>query len=332
MPRILLALPVLLVPVAATAQEGPSFDCNDASTRTELAICASPELSQLERLMVQSYEGLAATIGQDEARRIADDLLARRQACEGDTSCIAERLVISMEVFDQRAGRPSQFARLEDILPGSPAREDSALPVIEGTPPVVAAPPVVEGAPPVVTPGADSDLPLAAQAPWPGEAGEPGSEDLSDVIDGAELASSDGAAGVAPSADPDGSAAFDTPLSWAFMDLDREERARIQERLVQAGFLEGQAEGTWTNATRAALEDFVREEGSGSFDLSTETGAALLLDYIGSEAFATAFGVQEAAATPVAAAPAATASEPAATPPTVVDVVDTGDPLAGADW
>lgn len=343
MARILLALPVVFVPVVGSAQDGPSFDCGYATTRTELAICASPELSQLERRMVQSYEAFAAASGEREARSVADDLLERRQACEGDTNCIAERLVISMEVFDQRSGRQtesqSQFARLEDILPGAPAGDRpfvAAPPVVVDPPAVTAAPPVAAAEPPVVAaappapaappvaaePG--SDLPLAAQAPWPPEISPVARGELSDAIDGAELASSDGAVGAAPTipvADPDGAAAFDTPLSWAFMDLEREQRASVQERLAQAGFLQGHTDGTWTNGTLAALQDLARQEGSGSFDLTTETGASLLLDYVSSEAFATAFRVEEAAATPVATAPAQR--------PTVVD---TGDPLAGTDW
>jgi hypothetical protein len=187
-----------------------------------------------------------------------------------------------------------------------------------------AEPPVVAAPAPAAEPA--SDLPLAAQAPWPGDNIPARPDDLLDSIDDTQLASSDGAAATpAPVTDPDGAAGFDTPLSWAFMDLEREGRTGIQERLVQAGFLEGQANGTWTNATLAALQNLAEEEGSGSFDLTTQTGAALLLDYVASEAFASVFGVQEAAATPVATVPAA----PAATPPTVVD---TGDPLAGIDW
>lgn len=314
MPRILLALPLLLLPAAAPAQEGPSFDCRYAATRTEIAICASPGLAQLERRMVRSYEALAGAIGEGEARRIADQLLARRQACEGDPRCIAERLAISMEVFDQRAGRRSRFARLEDILSGA---EPAAPPVAAADPPAVAAAPLPAAPAPAAEP--EPDLPLAAQAPWPAE---PGAPDLSDALDGADLASSDGAAGAIPepaadpAADP-AAAAFDTPLSWAFMDLDRAQRAEIQERLARAGYLDGEATGAWTDATHAALERLAEEEGSGSFDLTTQTGAALLLDYVGSEAFATAFGVREAAANP---APAAAPAPEAA------------DPLAGAEW
>lgn len=306
MPRSLLALPILLIPAAAPAQEGPSFDCRDASTRTEVAICANPDLSRLEMRMFEAYEGLVRAIGTGEARRIADDLLVRRQACEGDPGCIAERLLISMEVFNQRAGRTGDFARLEDLLRPDLLQGEAALAEPPAVPPVAAAP--------------GSDLPLAAQAPWPSD-GLPPSRDLTDAIDEAELASSDNAGAELPeeAADADAQAPFDAPLSWAFMDLTREERIAIQERLSEVGFLEGEAGGAWTNGTLAALERLAEEEGSGSFDLTSQAGAALLLDYVASGAFATAFGLAEGetAATPAASAPVAPTSD---------------DPLSGSDW
>lgn len=317
--------PLLAIPLAfalwpaagADAQQGPSFNCGYASTRTEIAICNSPELSGLERRMVESYERLAAAIGRSDARQIADEHLARRQACEGDAGCIAERLLISTEVFEQRAGRD----RVAESVPSVPLPDrDGDIATFVPPEPAPEPAPQVAAAPPA----ADGDIPLAAQAPWPPEstpvppsrgtdtelasaadlpmAGLPDPEELSRALDGAELASSDGA-GTAE-------ASFDTPLSWAFMDLEREDRARIQERLAQAGFLQGEASGAWTTATQASLERFAEEEGSGSFDLSTQSGGALLLDYIGSEAFATAFDLE-----PAAAAPA-----------------EEADPLAGADW
>jgi hypothetical protein len=323
--RPLLAVPLglFLIPGAAAAQEGPSFNCDYASTRSEIAICASPELARIERAMVQSYERLAAVIGEREARAIADELLARRQACEDDIQCNAERLLIALEVFEQRAGSGggTEFARLDDILSGevaapAPAPEEpevAALP--EPELPVVPEP---QAELPVATAEPAPEIPLAAQAPLlpdvipippsrevadaalPDPSPEP---DLREALEGAEFASSDGAAASAEVAvAPEAQASFDTPLSWAFMDLEREERADLQERLASAGFFQGEASGTWTNATLAALENFAAEEDSGSFDVTTQTGAALLLDYVSSDAFASAFGTGgdtvEAAAVP----------------------------------
>lgn len=284
--RPLLALPLALAlwpAAAAQAQEGPSFDCSYAETRTEVAICTIPELAQLERRMADSYEVLVGVLGEGEARRIADELLLRRQACEGDPRCVAERLLISMEVFEQRAQRAAlpEVVSIEPIAP-LPERDgvSSTLVVPDDT---------------AALEELESGVPLAAQAPLPDleltpVAPEAVAEgvDLGEVLEGAELASSDNA--------PEGEAAFDTPLSWAFMDLERTERAAIQARLAAVGVHEGVTDGTWSNGTLSALEAFAEEEGSGSFDLTTQDGAALLLDYIGSEAFATAFGLEATAA------------------------------------
>lgn len=327
MPRSLLALPFVLLSVAASAQDGPSFDCDDAGTRTELAICADPQLARLEMMMFEAYQRLVDAIGQREARAIADEFLVRRQACEGDAACTTDRLLISMEAFNQRAGRTTDLARVEAILRGAPEIAQAPPPVAEA-PPMVAAEPappsVVEPepeaaeAPPLVAtepelaaiPSAAPapGIPLAAQAPWPVE-DPPSSEELSAALDDAALASSDGAEEAAPAAaatDPDGPASFETPVSWAYMDLTREQRTALQQRLAQAGFYEGATTGSWTNATEAALEAVAEAEGGGSFDLSTQTGASLLLDYVGSEAFASSFGVESAVAPDVAEPLAAT--------------------------
>ncbi|MBP1807476.1 hypothetical protein [Rubellimicrobium aerolatum] len=124
----LLLTGLLLWPAALRAQDGPSFDCRDASTRTEAAICADPGLAALERRTVAAYDRLAARIGQREARRIADALLARRQACEGDRACIVERLLISTEVFEQR-GQPTAVA--EEPTPPPPPSDPSPSPAPE---------------------------------------------------------------------------------------------------------------------------------------------------------------------------------------------------------
>ena len=443
-PLALLPLAVALAPNLAVAQDGPSFDCRDADTRTEIAICASPELARLELRMFGAYQGLVERLGEREARAIADELLLRRQACEGDPGCVAERLLISMEVFDQRGRSSDLVAELEpaapeeevaaeaatlapeeevaaltppteagpDIplaaqapaplesapippvrrtpAPAAPIEDDSAiadaLPVEEIAPPAEPAPvqddaaiadaapieeiappaelapiendaaiadaapneeiappaepapveepviadaaPVEEIAPPAEPAPIEDDAALADAAPVeetahpaepvpveepvvtdaaPVEEIAPPTEpveepviaditpeaspaapeeetdlasaddtpDLSETIDSAELASSDGG----------GEAAFDTPVSWAFMDLAREDRAAVQTRLQDVGLYAGPVEGSWNNNTRSALETVAASAGAEGFDLSSQNSAALLLDYVTSDAF-----------------------------------------------
>lgn len=269
----LLLLPFALWPQIGLAQDGPSFNCAYASTRTEIAICANPDLARLEMRMYEAYEALTGRIGREAARDIADDLLERRQACNGDQECIAERLLVSWEVFEQR-GRPAmEFTRLDELLDQLPA---------SGTP--------AEAEPEVPLAAVAPDLP--ASVPLPPSRAYAGPSLLPEE---AELVSSD-------MATAEGPAAFDTPLSWAFMDLSRAERAMIQERLEHAGVYRGPADAVWTDATRLALEDMELRLGPDSFDLATQAGAALLLDYIGSDAFAATYGIPEASVTDQASA------------------------------
>ncbi|TNC65967.1 hypothetical protein [Rubellimicrobium roseum] len=270
-------LPLALWPATGLAQEGPSFDCRDAGTRTEIAICADPGLVRLERRMYDAYLDLVERIGAREARRIADELLIRRQACEGDTDCIAERLLVSTEVFDQRGRSATELAGLAEPEV-TPAAEPPDLPLAAQAPLSLdaAAPP--ESAPvPPLRPRRDRDLARVEIAPG----------DLDAAIAGAELASSDAAG---EGASPDAMAPFDTPLSWAFMDLEREARADLQRNLQEAGLLDGPAEGTWTRGTLTAIEAFLTTPEGQSFDATTASGAALALDFLGSDAFAAARG------------------------------------------
>lgn len=70
----------------------PSFNCADASTRSERAVCASPGLAALDRNMAAQYS--QALAGADsrmafELRRTRDRFLAYRDRCPTD-SCIAD--------------------------------------------------------------------------------------------------------------------------------------------------------------------------------------------------------------------------------------------------
>ena len=51
----LIGLNLLLSLGFASVGQAASFDCNKATTETEIAICADPELSALDELMGQAY-------------------------------------------------------------------------------------------------------------------------------------------------------------------------------------------------------------------------------------------------------------------------------------
>lgn len=77
------------------ASSGPSFDCGKATTATELAICGSSDLGELDRAIARNYS--AAYEGAQGAAReqlLADQRswLAQRDACGGDVQCLTNRM------------------------------------------------------------------------------------------------------------------------------------------------------------------------------------------------------------------------------------------------
>lgn len=120
----LLAPGAALVPANLGAQ--PSFDCNAARSATEQAICASSSLSDLEFRMADVYRDLVAQVGRDEARRIADIQLERREACGADTACIERQLLTTIGIFraETRAAMPQAATAPRADDEGSAALSD----------------------------------------------------------------------------------------------------------------------------------------------------------------------------------------------------------------
>ena len=91
---------------APTSQ--PSFDCDRARTKSEYAVCASPSLAALDRVMASRYRSALANAGPGEARLLAetrDRFLGYRNAC-GSDACIAQTYRGRMrEIDDIMAGR-----------------------------------------------------------------------------------------------------------------------------------------------------------------------------------------------------------------------------------
>ncbi len=69
-----------------------SFDCAKAGTSVEHAICASAELSRLDRALAEAYAGArqgAGTAQRDAIRADQRRWLARRDRCGGQPDCLA---------------------------------------------------------------------------------------------------------------------------------------------------------------------------------------------------------------------------------------------------
>ena len=133
--------------------------------------------------------GLVDAVGERRARNIADRFLERRQACGSDEACIEERLMITMRVFDRRAGGDTRLASREpseDELTGrdAPAEATAAIeaPAAEDPTPLeeafatIAAPPVrparfptLAEADPESPAVVEDELALAEPAPLPEE-------------------------------------------------------------------------------------------------------------------------------------------------------------------
>ena len=77
-----------------------SFDCNKATTETEIAICADPELSALDELMGQAYR-LAKTSADwmtpKELRNSQKAWLQQRNRCSENFDCLRSSYVQRLE-------------------------------------------------------------------------------------------------------------------------------------------------------------------------------------------------------------------------------------------
>lgn len=96
---LLLAAGIVLAGVASSTAQ-PSFDCRKASTPDELAICANPELGDLDSLIATAYGQLRAQLGKQTANRIHLPYLRARQACGGNAFCIMQRQANEIPAFE----------------------------------------------------------------------------------------------------------------------------------------------------------------------------------------------------------------------------------------
>jgi uncharacterized protein YecT (DUF1311 family) len=91
------------VPFATRAAQGPSFDCNRASTTTEETICRVPDLAVLDARIGGAYAAArAAAPSPAAAARLARQQriwLQRRAACGADANCLRETLASRLQAL-----------------------------------------------------------------------------------------------------------------------------------------------------------------------------------------------------------------------------------------
>lgn len=82
----------------SAASGGPSFDCRKASQPDEKAICADPQLSAMDVLIADAYKKFEPAFGGDK-KQMARALIAERQACASDATCIAFAQYDALQTF-----------------------------------------------------------------------------------------------------------------------------------------------------------------------------------------------------------------------------------------
>ena|SRR5208282_3423058 len=88
----------------ASAQS-PSFDCSKARLPDEIAICRTPELAELDKIIGAAYAYLKSTRGRSYADQVGIPFWRLRQACQYDTGCIGQVQVRAINAY-QAAGAP----------------------------------------------------------------------------------------------------------------------------------------------------------------------------------------------------------------------------------
>ena len=90
---------------ASVGATSPSFDCNKAQTPSEIQICRSPRLAELDNILAAGYAFLKTTQGRPKADEIGVPYWKLIAQCEGDEGCIARRQTEEISAL-ARAGAP----------------------------------------------------------------------------------------------------------------------------------------------------------------------------------------------------------------------------------
>ena len=108
--------------VAAEENIGPSFDCDKASTPTEYAICASDDLSALDRKLSAAYKAVkgglekgskaAMTLGPEQRQWNKE----RSSTCGGDVACLSRMYRERILAVDWEVGGISDHDYALDAL------------------------------------------------------------------------------------------------------------------------------------------------------------------------------------------------------------------------
>lgn len=92
---------VLLLSADSAVADGPSFDCTNARTKDELAICADAILSDIDKLINKAFSEFKPEF--KSKREVARAFIADRNMCESDAACIASVQARTIETYGEGA-------------------------------------------------------------------------------------------------------------------------------------------------------------------------------------------------------------------------------------
>jgi S1-C subfamily serine protease len=128
---------------ALVGTTSPSFDCNKAHTPSEIQICRSPRLAELDNILAAGYAYIKTTQGRPAADEIGVWYWKLIGHCEGDEDCIVRRQTEEITAL-ARAGAPVSLpswvsapapSEQQPTIPPSPPAPEAAKTVDEPTPP-----------------------------------------------------------------------------------------------------------------------------------------------------------------------------------------------------
>lgn len=100
-----LSLPLLCASLLPLTAQAASYDCTRASTPAEIAVCANPELNQLDEELAVLYRSLLNDLPARQADRVQQDQrswLKARNSCGAEVRCLKAR-------YQERIARLSQY-------------------------------------------------------------------------------------------------------------------------------------------------------------------------------------------------------------------------------
>jgi uncharacterized protein len=100
-----LFLPILCTALSALTAQAASYDCTQARTPPEIAVCANPELSQIDEDLANLYRTLLNELPARQADRMQQDQrswLKARNSCGADVRCLKAR-------YQERLARLNEY-------------------------------------------------------------------------------------------------------------------------------------------------------------------------------------------------------------------------------